>query len=419
MSSSSNSATTVIEPGSPLYLHPYDGTSSVSMEKLMGFSNYRPWRRSFEIALASKRKLGFVTRAVERDENDKVKQDAWDTYNSMVISWILANVSDGIKKSVMYTNSAKQIWRHSRAKVQELENLTDLPPITKWTEEIGAFVKTLHKFQDEQKLFQFLNGLDEVYSTQRSNLLMKSPLPSTEEACYNRKGEKAEMSEFKNKGKEVTQNNRGGRSQRGQRGGRAGRGAGKFAGIGEIELTPRVKLKDIVYVPEFKHNLMSIHKFVRDNNLKAVFYPSHCIILCKETGKIQALGKEVKGLYYLLGQSGKEILKQGEKGMQKENAKAMNASSDIQVPSVIEGVKPLSLTSLWHQRLGHAPLAKIKKIKELESIRDLNHEKCVVCPQAKFTKLSYSRTHTLSDRNVTKSVEDEFQAKLKSLQKQN
>ncbi|KAL2929544.1 Cytochrome P450 2C13 male-specific [Bienertia sinuspersici] len=109
--SSSSSATIVIEPGSPLYLHPSDGTNSVSVEKLLGFSNHRPWKRSFEITLASKRKLGFVTGVVERDANDKVKEDAKDTCNSMVISWILANVSDGIKKSVMYTNSAKQIWR--------------------------------------------------------------------------------------------------------------------------------------------------------------------------------------------------------------------------------------------------------------------------------------------------------------------
>ncbi|KAL2929542.1 Retrovirus-related Pol polyprotein from transposon RE1 [Bienertia sinuspersici] len=166
---------------------------------------------------------------------------------------------------------------------------------------------------------------------------------------------------------------------------------------GEIELTPRVKLKDIVYVPVFEHNLLSIHKLVRDNNLKIVFYPTYRIILCKETGKIQALGKAVKGLYYLLSQSAKEILKQREKAMQKENAKAMNASSNIQVPSVIEGVKPLSLTSLWHQRLGHAPLAKIKKIKKVESIRNLNHEKCVVCLQAKFTKLSYNRSNTRAD----------------------
>ncbi|KAL2904366.1 Retrovirus-related Pol polyprotein from transposon RE1 [Bienertia sinuspersici] len=189
------------------------------MEKLQGFSNYRPWKRSFELALASKRKLGFITGAVERDNVDKVKQEAWDTCNSMVISWILANVFDAIKKSIMYSGSAKQIWKQLEQRYQvsscsrryqlnkmlyetkqmgrsvtdyytemcslweELESLTDMPPVTKWNEEIGAYIAALHKYQDEQRLFQFLNGLDEVYNTQRSNVLMRTPLPPIEEAC--------------------------------------------------------------------------------------------------------------------------------------------------------------------------------------------------------------------------------------------
>ncbi|KAL2932923.1 Retrovirus-related Pol polyprotein from transposon RE1 [Bienertia sinuspersici] len=377
MSSSSSSATTVIEPGSPLYLHPSDGTNSVVVEKLLGFSNYRPW---------------------------------------------------------------KSLW-------EELENLTDLPPITKWTEEIGAFVKTLHKFQDEQKLFQFLYELDEeaccAIQEESQRELLRTPKEEDDASammgetsppvcthckkkghakskCWllhgfpsdNRKGEKAEVSENKNKGKEVNQSYRRGRPIRGQRGGRSGRGARKFAGNvqthkekekngnsanvgtdpiptsgipthlieellkhlpvpskagkvqdsddevmesnyaelvrcnfvsnnktgtwildsgashhmtvdisnlrnikrletqpsinlptgdtaiithkGEIEVSPRVRLKDIVYVPAFDHNLLSIHKLVKDNNLKVVFYQTHCIMQCRDTGKFEEWEKQSK-----------------------------------------------------------------------------------------------------------------------------
>lgn len=204
---------------SPLYLHPSDGSSSVVVDKLQGSSNYRPWRRSMELALASKRKLGFVTGTVQRDKTDKQKQDAWDTCNNMVITWILQNVSEGIKKSVMYSNSAEVIWRQleTRFKVtsgaikyqlnkqvyelkqngksvteyftemctlwEELDNLNELPAITTWSSEIKAYVDAMKQMQAEQRLFQFLNGLDEIYGPQRSNLLMRSPLPTTEEAC--------------------------------------------------------------------------------------------------------------------------------------------------------------------------------------------------------------------------------------------
>lgn len=42
-----------------------------------------------KIGLAAKRKLGFVTGVTKRDATDTVKAEAWDTCNSMIISWIL------------------------------------------------------------------------------------------------------------------------------------------------------------------------------------------------------------------------------------------------------------------------------------------------------------------------------------------
>ena len=64
---------TKIEPTSPLYLHPSDGSSAIVVEKLVGSANFRSWQRSMEISLASKRKLGFVTGLVKIDPTDEVK----------------------------------------------------------------------------------------------------------------------------------------------------------------------------------------------------------------------------------------------------------------------------------------------------------------------------------------------------------
>lgn len=66
---------------------------------------------------------------------------------------------------------------------EELESLNNLPPLTSMTTEINVFVQALNLQQEEHKLFQFLNGLDESYAIQRSPILMMTPLPSVEVAC--------------------------------------------------------------------------------------------------------------------------------------------------------------------------------------------------------------------------------------------
>lgn len=105
-----SSTLTVIEQTNPLYLHPSDGNNFTFIDKLQGSSNFRSWKRSMEIALASKRKLGFITGVIKRDKKDAVKQDAWDTCNNMIISWILGFVNESIKKSMMFVSDSRQIW---------------------------------------------------------------------------------------------------------------------------------------------------------------------------------------------------------------------------------------------------------------------------------------------------------------------
>lgn len=207
-----------IKSTSPLYLHLSDGSNFISVDKLQGPANYRSWKRSLKISLASKRKLGFIAGVVKRDVANKLKQEAWDICNSMVISWILANVTEFIKKSIMFVESTSAIWKQLEQRYtvasgsrkyklnkiiyetkqegkcvtdyytdlkglwEGLESLNGLPPITNVNAEINAFVSALNNQKEEMKFFQFLNGLDDTYTTNRSHLLMMSVLPSVEEA---------------------------------------------------------------------------------------------------------------------------------------------------------------------------------------------------------------------------------------------
>lgn len=203
----------------PLFLHPSEGPGSLSIqEKLIGAQNYRSWRRAMEIGLSTKRKLGFVKGTLTRPLDPNLAKQ-WDICNNMGISWIMNSVSESIVKSVMFISSAYQIWiqleqrfalsndsrkyklhkdtyaieqngspiseYYTKMKCvwEELDSMSELPKLNNITPELVVFLAALNKQNEEQRLFQFLNGLDDHFNSQRSQLLLNSPLPSVEAAC--------------------------------------------------------------------------------------------------------------------------------------------------------------------------------------------------------------------------------------------
>ncbi|KAL8133933.1 hypothetical protein AgCh_009118 [Apium graveolens] len=48
--------------------------------------------------------------------------------------------------------------------------------------------------------------------------------------------------------------------------------------IRDVSLPNGLKLKNVLYVPQFNHNLLSIHKLAEVNECNVVFHPSVCVI---------------------------------------------------------------------------------------------------------------------------------------------
>ncbi|PWA73592.1 hypothetical protein CTI12_AA259020 [Artemisia annua] len=172
----------------PLYLHPSDGPGSLTVqEKLTGSQNYRAWRGAMEIGLSTKRKLGFIKGTVVRSATDPNLAELWDTCNNMK----RFALSDGSRKYKLNKDtyeisqsggSISEYYTKMKCVWEELDNVNVLPAITV-TPEISMFLTALNQQKEEQRLFQFLNGLDEHYGNLRSQLLLMTPLPNVESAC--------------------------------------------------------------------------------------------------------------------------------------------------------------------------------------------------------------------------------------------
>lgn len=68
---------------------------------------------------------------------------------------------------------------------------------------------------------------------------------------------------------------------------------------GTIELNSRLILKNVLHVPEFKCNLLSVKSLAISAQIIFSFYPTFCILPDLETSKVVARGKIVGNLYVL------------------------------------------------------------------------------------------------------------------------
>ncbi|VFQ66308.1 unnamed protein product [Cuscuta campestris] len=110
MAAENSSSHVPIDIQSELYLHPTDSPNfSPASQKLNG-ENFPQWKRSAEIALRARNKLGFVDGSSKPPDVSSPTFAQWNRCNNLVIFWILHSVESGIANSVLYCESAKEIW---------------------------------------------------------------------------------------------------------------------------------------------------------------------------------------------------------------------------------------------------------------------------------------------------------------------
>ncbi|XP_059277714.1 uncharacterized protein LOC132031841 [Lycium ferocissimum] len=132
--SSSTVVSTQMDSSSPYYLHPSDSPA--------------------------KNKVGFIDGTNKSPEITSTDFNLWSRCNDMVTFWLLNSLSRDISDSVIYSKSAEDLWNDLEARGKD---------------------KVVKSVQNE-RLIQFLMGLNDAYVSIKSNIIMMSPLPSVSQA---------------------------------------------------------------------------------------------------------------------------------------------------------------------------------------------------------------------------------------------
>ncbi|KAI3781572.1 hypothetical protein L2E82_11589 [Cichorium intybus] len=529
----------VVNLDDPICLHANDiGSVTIISFKLLGTVNYKSWATATVRALTIRNKLGFINGDCARPKEDDAKAIKWDRANAVVVSWLLASLTESISSVYQLSESACELWCELKQTYEKIngsvvfntyqkinmhtqgsDNVSDyfnslnglwkeFDSLSRLSECTCDASKDRQSFYNQLKLFQFLMGLNESYSSIRSNILMHEQLPnvqsafatiSREESLKNSScvdnGNKSQNSVFVAKGPDFKRKNGknlnlvckhcnmkghtiercykligfpkdfkprnenssqikssvntvirdpsvssdndnklamqftneqvskilGLINEKGSMGdvfanmagisamcayssvessfghrdwvvdsGATQHMTGSFMNfensvdvsdlemsvdhpngskamiskIGDLKLLPTVVLKDVLFVPEFKVHLLSVHKLARDSRIGVYFNEHNCYLFNTQDLQVNPIvttGNVMKGLYFL----------------NNNKVSCHNSSS--------ESVCYISKLT-WHQRLGHPSDQVLKVLRNKLSLGNEVLSPCEVCHKAKQTR---------------------------------
>jgi hypothetical protein len=139
---------------------------------------------------------------------------------------------------------------------------------------------------------------------------------------------------------------------------------------GSIHLLPNLVLNNVLYVPEFKHNLLSIARLCIDTKGLMFFSDRACFLQAPSLKRPLELGKLLNGLYLF-----------------QEVSALQSSSFACSNNSICNSAVVSSMT--WHHRLGHLPLYKLKQLPGFPCTDSDQIALCDICPKARQHRLPF------------------------------
>lgn len=201
-----------IDENSPYFLHHSDSPGTVLVSHRLTGDNYATWSRAMNMALVAKNKVGFVDGSLPQPDSKSPTHSLWIRANTMVCSWIINACDRDLADSVVFASSAYEVWkdlhdRFSRKNAPRIFQLTKLitnllqhqsslssyyTKLKQLWDELASYSTftpcscatsfNFNAYQDQERLMQFLMGLNDSYGPVRSQILLMEPLPSVSRA---------------------------------------------------------------------------------------------------------------------------------------------------------------------------------------------------------------------------------------------
>ncbi|WCJ28653.1 Retrovirus-related Pol polyprotein from transposon RE1 [Euphorbia peplus] len=154
---------------------------------------------------------------------------------------------------------------------------------------------------------------------------------------------------------------------------------------GDVDIHGKLQLKDVLFSPHFKYNLLSVSKLLQDAGIMVKFASEWCLL--QRSGDLipLAVGIMKEGLYYITAEPFSIKLIQ----QVQTSSLALFHVSD----------KSVHTLELWHKRLGHI---SVHRMQHLEGVNvhmsaDSSHlSACDVCLRSKQTRLPFPISETQS-----------------------
>nr|KYP40999.1 Retrovirus-related Pol polyprotein from transposon TNT 1-94 [Cajanus cajan] len=202
---------TAIDTSSEYYIHPNENPSLILVSPVLDGPNYHSWSRSMAMALEMKNKSSFIDGTLKKPVSDDPDFSMWKRCNTLVLSWLIHSVSPEIAHSIIYIDTAFDAWKELKQRFSQGDHvrisqlLTDIHSLKQGDSSVTTYFtkykilweeycnfrpltpcdsdsckthKAVKEYRDNDSVLCFLQGLNDNYSTVRSQILLLDPLPS-------------------------------------------------------------------------------------------------------------------------------------------------------------------------------------------------------------------------------------------------